>query len=115
MADDDELWNLEERFWTGGADSARQLTAKGAIIVVPYPSGILQGDALWSDKAAARKWRSVVLSQRVLTRKGDIAVLAYHVSAEREGAPIYEALCASTYLRDDDKWLRMSHQQTPVG
>ena len=46
MADDDELWNLEERFWTGGADSARQLTAKGAIIVVPYPSGILQGDAL---------------------------------------------------------------------
>ena len=44
----------------------------------------------------------------------DIAVLAYRVSAERDGAAIYEALCASTYLNDNGNWLRMSHQQTPV-
>jgi hypothetical protein len=114
MASDDELWALEERFWTGGADSARGLTAKGAVVVIPYPAGILQGDALWSDEAAVRRWRSVVLSDRFLTRKDDIAVLAYRVSAERDGAPIYQALCASTYLNDAGHWLRMSHQQTPV-
>ena len=114
MANDKELWALEERFWTGGADSARALTAKGAVVVVPYPAGILQGDALWSDKTAAQRWRSVVMSDRVLTRQNDIAVLAYRVSAEQEGAPIYDALCASTYLNDNGNWLRMSHQQTPV-
>jgi hypothetical protein len=114
MADNDELWALEERFWTGGADSARKLTAQGAVVVVPYPAGILQGDALWKDEAAIQRWRSVVFSDRVLTRKDDIAVLAYRVSAEREGAAIYEALCASTYLHDNGDWLRMSHQQTPV-
>ena len=113
MTNNDELWALEERFWTGGADSARALTAKGAVVVAPYPAGILQGDALWSDEAAAR-WRSVVFSDRVLTRRDDIAVLAYRVSAERDGAPIYQALCASTYLNDNGSWLRMSHQQTPV-
>ena len=113
MANDDELWALEERFWTGGADSARALTAKGAVVVVPYPAGILQGDALWSDETAVQRWRSVEMSDRVLSRKDDIAVLAYRVSAEREGTPIYKALCASTYLNDNGSWLRMSHQQTP--
>lgn len=115
MTQQDELWALEEKFWTDGADSARVLTAKGAVVVFPYPAGILQGNAVWSDDAAAQRWRSVEISERLVTRKEDIAVLAYHVSAERAGTPIYEALCTSTYFRDDDKWLRMAHQQTPVG
>ena len=114
MANDEELWASEERLWTGGADSARALMAKGAVIVFPYPAGILQGDALWSDKTAVQRWRSVEMSDRIVTRKDNIAVLAYRVSAEREGAPIYDALCASTYLNDDGDWLRLSHQQTPV-
>ena len=85
MANDDEIWALEERFWTGGADSARSLTAKGAVVVVPYPAGILQGDALWSDNTAVQLWRSVVMSDRVLSRKDDIAVLAYRVLPNAKG------------------------------
>lgn len=114
MTDQDEIWDLEERFWTGGADSARQMTARDAVFVFPYPAGILQGDALLREKDVAQRWRSVVMSDRYLSRQGDIAVLAYRVSAERSDVPIYEALCTSTYLKDDDKWLRLSHQQTPV-
>ena len=114
MTDRDDLWDLEERFWTGGADSARQMTAKGAVFVFPYPAGILQGDALWRERDVAQRWRSVVMSERHVSLKDDIAVLAYRVSAERSGEPIYEALCTSTYLKDDDKWLRLTHQQTTV-
>lgn len=44
MADEDDLWSLEERFWTEGAESARSMTAKDAVFVFPYPPGILQGD-----------------------------------------------------------------------
>lgn len=111
--DDAVLWDLEEHFWTGGADSARQMTAKGAVFVFPYPAGILQGDALWREKDVAQRWRSVVMTDRYVRREGAIAVLAYCVSAERGGEPIYEALCTSTYLQDDAGWLRLSHQQTP--
>jgi hypothetical protein len=114
MKNADELWNLEERFWTGGGDSARGLTAKGAVFVFPYPAGILQGDAMWERMARAPRWRSVLMSDRVITRQGGTAVLAYRASAEREGAPIYEALCASTYLCDEDAWVLMAHQQSPV-
>jgi hypothetical protein len=109
------LWDMEERFWTGGADSARRMTARGAVFVFPYPAGILQGDAIWREKDVAQRWRSVEMSERYVAREGQIAVLAYRVSAERAGEPVREALCTSTYLRDDGTWLRLTHQQTPVG
>lgn len=108
------LWDLEERFWTGGADSARRMTARGAVFVFRYPAGILQGDAIWREKDVAQRWRSVEMSERYLTREGEIAALAYRVSGERAGEPIHEAVCTSTYLRDDGKWLRLTHQQTPA-
>ncbi len=108
------LWDREEMFWTRGASSARQMTSKDAVFVFPYPAGILQGDALWREKEVAQRWRSVVMSERHVSIRGDIAVLAYRVSAERDGEPIYEALCNSTYLKDDGKWLRLAHQQTPI-
>lgn len=108
------LWDLEERFWTQGGDSARHMTAKDAVFVYPYPAGILQGDALWSKVANVQPWRSVVMTERHLSRQGKIALLVYHVSAERGDSQIYSALCSSAYLKDDDKWLRLTHQQTPI-
>lgn len=114
MTDQDNLWALEEKFWTGGADSARQMTAREAVFVFPYPAGILQGEGLWGESEVARRWRSVVMSDRYLSVHDEIAVMAYRVSAERADEPIYEALCTSTYLKDEDDWRRMAHQQTPV-
>ena len=114
MTQHDDIWRLEELFWTGGADSARKMTAKDAVFVFPYPTGILQGDALWREGDVAQRWRSVEMSERHVSIKGDIAALAYRVSAERSGEPIYEALCTSTYLQDDNQWLRLTHQQTPM-
>ncbi|MDO6512427.1 hypothetical protein [Celeribacter halophilus] len=115
MVDEDELWAIEEKFWLQGADSARTMTAKGAVFVLPLPSGILQGDAMWREDLVAQRWRSVVFSERYYQQEKDVSILAYHASAERSDTPIYEALCTSTYLRDDGKWLRIMHQQTPIG
>lgn len=114
MPTEDTLWAMEERFWTQGADSARTMTAKGAVFVFPYPGGILKGDDIWREDLVAQRWRSVEFSERWFNREADICVLAYCVSAEREGDPIYEAYCTSSYLKDGDTWLRLLHQQTPV-
>lgn len=114
MTDQEDLWALEEKFWTEGAESARNMSAKGAVFVFPYPAGILKGDSLWRESAVAQRWRSVVLTERHLQREKGLAVLAYHVSAERSDTPIYEALCTSSYILDDGKWMRITHQQTPV-
>lgn len=115
MTTEDTLWHLEEAFWTGTPENARAMTASGAVMVFPYPAGIMQGDAIWEGMGGAPRWRTVEMTDRVFTREGDTAVLAYRASAEREGVSLYEALCASTYLRDEDDWLLISHQQMPAG
>jgi len=114
MISDDAIWDLETRFWPEGADSARQMPAKEAVFVFPYPAGILHGDALFREKEVAQRWRSVEMTEQFISRVGEVAVLAYRVSAERNGEPVYEALCTSTYLTDADKGQRLSHQQTPT-
>lgn len=35
MQEEATLWDLEEHFWTGGLDSARATTAKGAVTIFP--------------------------------------------------------------------------------
>lgn len=114
MKTDATLWDMEERFWTEGAESARLMTAKNAVFVYPYPAGILRGDTLWREADVAQRWRSVVMTERNFSQQENIAILVYRVSAERGDAPIYLALCTSTYLNDDGTWLRLTHQQTPV-
>ena len=113
--DQTTLWDMEERFWTSGADSARTTTATNAVMIFPYPPGIFQGDQIWEHIQARTGWRSVIMAERRVMRCGDIAILSYHVSAEKAEVPIYKAFCASTYFHDSDKWLRIAHQQTPAG
>ncbi|MBD3624856.1 MAG: hypothetical protein HUJ24_05650 [Rhodobacteraceae bacterium] len=105
---------MEEHFWTSGADNARATTATNAVMVFPYPPGILQGDQIWTHLRERTGWRSVVMAERRVTRCRDVAILTYRVSAEKPDVLIHKALCASTYLNDDDTWLRISHQQTAV-
>lgn len=114
MSTRDDLRRLEEKFWLGGGETFHSTMADGAIIVFAYPAGILQGDSARKGVSAQPRWRSVVMADRTVNQKGDVAVLAYRTEAERPDAPILKALCASTYLRDEGTWRLMSHQQTPV-
>ena len=112
---DDHLWRLEEALWTSGRDSARTVTDAGAILILPYPDGILQGDPAQAQLPANTGWRLVEMDNRTVMRRGTVAVLAYRVRAEKAEVPIFAALCASTWLKDAGTWLRVSHQHTPVG
>ncbi|WP_420861922.1 hypothetical protein [Algirhabdus cladophorae] len=108
------LWDMEEHFWTSDADNARATTSTNAVMVFPYPPGILQGDQIWTHLHENTGWRTVVMAERRVTRCRDIAILTYRASAEKADVQIYKALCASTYLHDNEIWLRISHQQTTV-
>jgi hypothetical protein len=108
------LWDMEEHFWTSGGESARATTATNAVMIFPYPPGILQGDQIWTHIRQRTGWRSVAMAERRGMRCGEIAIITYRVSAEKADVPIYKALCASTYLLDDGEWLRISHQETPI-
>lgn len=108
------LWDMEERCWMEGAEGVRRMTAKSAVFVFPEPTGILTGDMLWREADVAQRWRKVEMNERLLNQEGDVAVLAYQVTAERGEEPLYEAFCSSTYVKEADEWLRLTHQQTAI-
>ncbi|KPQ05619.1 MAG: hypothetical protein HLUCCA12_14610 [Rhodobacteraceae bacterium HLUCCA12] len=79
----DDLWRLEEAFWTSGRDSARATTATGAIVIFPYPPGILHGDTIWTHPMAADTgWHLIDMDDRRVVRHGAVAILAYRVRAQ---------------------------------
>lgn len=108
------LWDMEERFWTSGVDNARATMARDAVMILPYPPGFLRGDDIWTHLPKRTGWRTVIMAERHTAVCGNIAILSYRVSAEKADVPVNKALCASTYIHDEDKWLRVHHQQTPV-
>ncbi len=115
MSVDENLWELEKRFWTEGADFYEGRLAADAVMVFPFPAGILRGDAIIDGLAGEPRWQTVEMSDQHIRREGVTASLAYLAKAWRDNDdPPYEALCASTYLLDGDDWRLMVHQQTPA-
>lgn len=108
------LWRREQAMWTSGRDGGQAEAAAGAITILPYPDGIMQGDEIHAHPPVSTGWRTVEMDNRTETFSGDVAILAYRVCAEKADAPIYHALCASTWLHDAGSWLRISHQHTPI-
>lgn len=68
LSDDATLWDLEEQFWTQGADKADKITPTTAASIGPNPAGILQGDAIFLQANVALRWRSVVMSDRFISQ-----------------------------------------------
>jgi len=54
------------------------------------------------------------MSERYVSNPDKVAILGDRVSEERCKDPIREVRCSSTYLNDDGRWLRLTHQQTPL-
>ncbi len=115
MTDETTLWTIEKRLWLDGAEFYEAHLAADAVMVFPFPAGILRGDAIVSGLIDGPRWNEVEMSDQHCRREGMIAVLAYRARAWRgNDDPAYEALCATTYIRDGDTWRIMVHQQTPA-
>lgn len=112
----DTLFELEERFWTGGADFYRHHLAPAALMVFPDPTGVLLKDEALDALAQAPRWSSVALEEhRVLELTEAAALVTYKAVATRPGeAEPYVARASSAYVRDrGGRWRLAFHQQTP--
>lgn len=114
MTDADQIWKIEESLWTSGKEGFRSAMAEDAVMIFPPPSGILQGPKIIDGLEEAPRWRTVEMTERSITRQGDFILIAYRASAERDGLPIYEAYCSSTYIATGTGWQILHHQQTPI-
>ncbi len=114
MPEETSLWHMEERFWCDGVANVRATTSPDAIVILPDQTNLLRGSDIWDGLNQRPRWRSVAMLDRNFDRHGDTVTLAYRVSANEAGRAIYEALCISSYRLSERKWMRVSHQQTPL-
>lgn len=115
MANDD-LWALEKRFWTDGADFYRAAMDPAATMVFRPPVGILVGEEIVDGvEHGAPRWADVAFSeQRVQAPSDEIRVLAYVAEGLRAETTSQKINCSSTYRREGADWRLIQHQQTPA-
>jgi ketosteroid isomerase-like protein len=113
--DDARVWSFEEGLWTGDADHYRTLVDAECLMVLPTPPYVFSGEQAIAAVSDTPRWTTVDLSERRIARpQGGLIVVAYEVTAERDGVPSYQARCTSTYRRiAHDEWRVIQHQQTP--
>lgn len=110
----DNLWDLEQAFWTGGEEVYAGALDPECLMVFPNV-GVLDAAAAVEGLKSAPRWSAVAMTEQRLARPSpDVATLAYRARGERDGVAVYEAWCSSSYRRVDGGWRLFQHQQTPI-
>jgi hypothetical protein len=119
MTIEQDLTDLERAGWDalstegGAAAFYGEVLAREVLVLLPGGMVITDREAVVASMGGA-PWSSYELGETwVVPLGGDAAVIAYRVNASREGST-YDALIASTYLREAGAWRLAVHQQTPV-
>ena len=116
---EDELTTLERHGWDalssdGEAAQAFYERVLDEQVLMLLPGGMTLDDrASIIDAMAGRPWSSYTMEDvRSFEPSPDTGVVAYGVVADRDGHE-YSALMSSVYIRREDGWKLVFHQQTP--
>jgi hypothetical protein len=113
--EDDRIWSFEESLWTADAAHYQHSIDDECLMVLPHPPYVFTGQQSIDAVKATPRWSRVELTERQVARPQEgLIVIAYHASAEKEGAA-YAAYCTSTYRRiAHEEWRVVQHQQTLI-
>lgn len=111
MSRTESRWADEEAWWTMGAAEARRRMHPSCVMVLD--GGVMQGEAILAALETAPRWSSVAMADRLTVETEECTVLAYRAEARR-GDDDYAAVCSSTWVRQNEGWQLIQHQQTPL-
>ena len=117
----DELLELETQGWralASGVEVAREfyggLLSDDAVMLLPGGM-VLEGKEAILESLDAQPWSTFEIEEPRVIPLGDAAaVLAYRVTAQRQGSSVYRAFIGSAYHRKDRTWFLGLHQHTPI-
>ena len=117
MTVDHELLAIERALWTGGADVYLRNLDDDCLVAFSEMGGVStrQQIAASVDNGEGGRWREVLIElEGLLQPRRDVALLTYRASAVRGEHERYQARVSSGYVRREDGWKMMFHQQTPL-
>jgi hypothetical protein len=118
----EKLTTLEQEGWRALASDApaavefyQRVLDDSAIMLLPGGLVLDQRDAILRSMSG-QPWATYELSDwREIHPTRDTAVVTYTAHAQRAGTDPYAASISSVYVRRDDGWKLVLHQQTPRG
>lgn len=115
MALEHDLLSIERELWSGRAEPYREHLDPECLVAFTEMAGVTARDDIAASVDAGERWRNVDLDVVGLLQPTDeVAILTYRASAVRGEEERYRALVSSGYVRREDGWKMMFHQQTPL-
>lgn len=117
----DELIELEQQGWKAlsmAGDAGKEFYASvlREDAVMLFPGGMrIDGRERILQSLGPQPWeRFQIENPKVVLLTPNVATLLYRVTAQRKASQPFVALISSTYVRHDQDWKLVIHQQTPV-
>jgi hypothetical protein len=112
-----ELEELERRGWEAlsgpdGAGFYREVMADEGVMV--FPGLVMDKDATLKVMAEVAPWATFELQDlRAIQPAPDCGMVVYRADAQRTGEGRYHAEMTSVYVRRNQRWQLVLHQQSP--
>lgn len=112
---DDQIWEFEQRLWTGPAEAYEEQVSEQVLMALPAEPFLYDHRQAIEAVKDTPRWDSAEFVEKNVERPADgMIVLSYRVEAKRSESD-YHALCTSTIRDTGDGWRVIQHQQTPLG
>ena len=112
----DELFAIEEGFWTGGEEHFRAHVDDQCLLVFPtMPDfhGVHSREEVAATAKQPNRWSDLKMTNRQLVQPGeDVAIISYRIDATKADGKPYAALIGSAYAKRGDGWKLAFHQHS---
>jgi len=114
MSIQDELLAIERGFWTQGADYYKQNLDDVCVTAFAEMAGAFKRDEIAAMMPEPNRWRDLrIESKGFLEPAPGFAILTYQVQAKRKTGEPYGGVVTSGYVKRNNAWKVVFHQQTP--
>lgn len=112
----DTLMELERAFWNAAGKPEHYEHRFAEDGVMAFDVGVMDKPAVVAAVASSASWASFTIDDVRMTQiTDDVVALTYTTTARTVGSDAaYEAVISSVYVRRNDEWLLVLHQQTPL-
>lgn len=109
-----ELMDLEMKFWTDGPDAYLRHADRQCLVVFRERAGLMTKEEI-ARSAERGRWSDVRSRPKGLVMlSDDSAVISYECTATRKDGAHHRARVSSGYRNGSDGWKLAFHQQTPL-
>ena len=115
MALKEQLFEIEEGFWTGDEDYFRAHLDDDCLFAFPQMAGSYSREEVAATAKDPLRWREVETGDKGFIHPiEDLAMLNYEARAVRGNGEPYHALVSTGYVQRGDDWKMAFHSQTPL-